>query len=120
MTTTDKDMDPVAVVERQLVAYNAHDLEAFLACYTEDIEIVRLPDREPSMKGLKALAEFYRTERFNLPDLRYDVVNRIVLGNKVIDHEKIRGLRRGQVVEVVAVFEVVNGLISAVWFHSSA
>lgn len=112
------EMDPISVVERQLAAYNAHDLEAFVACYAEDVEIVRLPSLEIFMKGLKALSEFYRTERFNLPNLRYEVVKRIVLGNKVIDHEEIRGLKPGAVVEVVAVFEVVDGLIRAVWFHS--
>lgn len=110
-------MGAVSLVERQLDAYNAHDLVAFIGCYAEDVKIFRLPAKEPAMAGRLALAQFYATQRFNLPELHADIVNRIVLGNKVIDHEAIRGLNPGEVVEVVAVYEIAEGLISTVWFH---
>ena len=34
---------PAALAQRQLDAYNAHDLEAFLACYAYDVEVYELP-----------------------------------------------------------------------------
>ena len=109
--------EAVSLVERQFDAYNAHDLEAFIACYAEDVQIFRLPVREPALAGRRALAEFYASQRFNLPELRADIVNRIALGNKVIDHEAVRGLSPGETVELVAVYEIAEGLISTVWFH---
>jgi hypothetical protein len=108
---------PADVVDRQIAAYNAHNLSAFVACYAEDIQIFRPPDREPAITGRAALADFYRTRRFHLPQLQAEVVNRMVLGNKVIDHEHIRGLESGSIVEAIAVYEVCDGLIRRVWFH---
>lgn len=108
----------VELVEKQLAAYNAHDLGAFIACYAENVEMFRLPAKEPVLTGQRALTEFYRTQRFNLPELHADIVSRITLGNKIIDHEAIRGLQPGEVVEIVAVYEIRDGLIQTVWFHS--
>lgn len=108
----------VAVVDRQLEAYNAHDLAAFVACYAEDVRLFRLPATQPALSGRPALEDFYRTRRFGQPDLHADVVNRMVLGDKVIDHERITGLEPGRLIEAVAVYEVSDGLIRNVWFHS--
>ena len=86
-------MTPEAVVQRQLDAYNARDLDAFVACYADDVELFRMPSPQPALRGLAALAEFYATERFTLPGLRADLLNRMVLGDKVIDHERVHGVR---------------------------
>jgi hypothetical protein len=43
----------------------------------------------------------------------------MVLGNKVIDHERVVGIRQ-EAVEAVAVYEVDGGLIRAVWFFYPA
>jgi hypothetical protein len=64
---------------------------------------------------LVGLAKFYSTQRFNLPGLRAEIVNRIVLGNKVIDHERVWGVRDTPI-EIAAVYEVVGQLIERVWF----
>ena len=60
-------MDAVAVVQRQLDAYNARDLAAFVACYRDDVRVYRPPAPEPALAGKPAFAEFYRTQRFSLP-----------------------------------------------------
>jgi hypothetical protein len=44
-------------------------------------------------------------------------VNRIALGNKVIDHERVWGVRDAPI-EIAAVYEVVAGLIERVWFFA--
>ena len=38
-----------------------------------------------------------------------------MLGNKVIDHERVVGIKEVPI-EAVAVYEVVDGLIETVWF----
>jgi hypothetical protein len=112
-------LNPVAVVQRQLEAYNARDLERFLAEYSEDIRAYRPPAVDPSIAGKEAFAKFYAAERFNRPGLHAELVNRIVLGNKVIDHERISGVRE-QAFEVAVVYEVNNGLIQCTWTYVTA
>lgn len=110
-------LSPETVVQRQLDAYNAHDLVRFLAEYADGIRIYRLPASDPAMEGKQALAEFYATQRFNHAELHADLLNRMVLGSKVIDHERVSGLQE-QPFEVAAVYEVTDGLIRSVWFHA--
>ncbi len=110
-------MNAVDVVQRQVDAYNARDLRAFLATFSDEISIYRMPASEPSLKGKAALAEFYANERFNLPQLRADILDRIAMGNKVIDHERIHGVRAAPF-EAAAVYEVIDGLIARAWFFA--
>ena len=109
---------PVAVVEEQLQAYNARDLERFARTYADDIQIWRMPAVEPSIVGQAQLREVYR-KRFASPNLHATIVNRIVTGDKVIDHERVVGIEAGPI-EAVAVYQVVGGLIRKVWFFYPA
>jgi hypothetical protein len=109
-----------AVVQRQLDAYNTRDLARFVACYAEEVRVWRPPAAEPALAGREALAAFYAAHRFNLPALHAELVNRMVLGRKVIDHERITGLADTPL-EAAAVYEVNDqGLIAAVWFFQAS
>lgn len=112
-------MTPESLVQTQLDAYNAHDLKAFTACYSDGILVYRPPMAEPALAGKAAFADFYATQRFNLPALHAQVLDRMVLGNKVIDHERITGLGDAPL-EAAAVYEFTDGLISTVWFFYAA
>ena len=107
----------VAVVKRQLAAYNARDLARFVACFSEDVAVWRVPATAPALVGRTAFAAFYVNERFNREGLRADIVNRIVLGNRVIDHERVFGVR-DEPFEIAVAYEVIGGLIVRV--HSFA
>lgn len=107
-------MSPTEVVQRQLEAYNAHDLKGFAACYTEDIQMFRLPAREPSIRNKTEMVEFYGDNRFLVPALHAEILSRVVLGSKVIDHERIHGLPDSPF-ECVVIYEVRDGLISRTW-----
>ena len=106
---------PTDVVQEQLEAYNARDLERFAATYANDIAIYRMPAVEAAIVGKEQLRETYR-KRFASPNLHADIVNRIAIGNKVIDHERVVGIKETPI-EAVAVYEVVDGLIETVWFY---
>ncbi len=108
-------MTPESLIQAQLDAYNAHDLQAFTACYSDDIKVYRPPAAEPVLSGKAAFSDFYATQRFNRPALRAEVLNRMVLGSKVVDHERVSGLSDTPF-EASAVYEVRGGLICAVWF----
>lgn len=103
-------------VEAQFNAYNAHDLEAFLACFSEAFKGYRMPTESPSTVGKGALRTFYAEHRFNNPLLRAELLSRTVIGNKVFDHELIYGLSP-EPLESMAVFEVEGGLIKTAWFY---
>jgi hypothetical protein len=108
---------PEAFVQRQLDAYNARDLARFVREYTEDVVVHRLPGTEPILVGKPALSEHYRTNRFNLPGLHAELVNRMVFGNKVIDQERVTGVQESPL-DVAAIYEVTPAGISKVWFLS--
>src|SRR4030095_772911 len=101
------------VVQRQVDAYNARDLDRFVACYASGIRIFRLPSVEPAISGTEQLAQAYRA-RCSVPALHAERLARIVLGNKVIDHERVVGIREHPV-EALAVYEVVDELIQTAW-----
>src|SRR5258708_24765880 len=100
------------IVQRQLEAYNARDLERFAATYADTVRIFRMPATEPAISGKAQLREVYR-QRFSSPSLHAEILARVIMGNKVIDHEL--GSRE-QPLEALAVYEVASNLIQAVWF----
>ena len=108
----------VDVVQHQLDAYNAHDIAAFVATYAGDIQLWRPPTATPTIVGRSQLEKFYATQRFCLPELKADLVGCMAVGNKVIDHERITGLSAVPT-EVVAVYEVTEGLIRRAWLFPS-
>lgn len=103
------------VVQRQLDAYNAHDVHAFMATYANDAEIYEYPAKL-LMKGTAQIEDFYGSKRFNDPKLHATIAKRIVMGDMVIDHEKIvltypEGPGR---LEAIAIYEVHAGKITKV------
>lgn len=111
-------ISPLELVQRQLEAYNAHDLEAFVGAYSDKIQMFRMPSTEPTISGKAQLAEFYAKNRFNVSGLRAELLNRMEIGNKVVDHERITGLR-DEPFEVVCVYEVGRESIERVWFFAA-
>lgn len=110
-------MTPEAIVQAQLDAYNVRDLERFAALFASGIEVYRPPATEPVISGIVALRDFYAHERFSKPGLHAELLHRAVLGSRVVDHERISGVRP-EPFEMVVVFEVSCGLITRMWSFS--
>ena len=111
-----QEMNPEIIVQQQLEAYNARDLEKFAACYTTDIKIYNFQETEPSIEGLEKLKSVYKDVFERSPDLEAKIDKRIVFDNKVIDHEKVTGRKGVVFIEVIAIYEVRDNLISKVTF----
>jgi hypothetical protein len=109
-------MTPAEVVSAQLDAYNARDIAAFAATYAEDACLYRMPHSELMLRGRQQITAYYGGTAFKNTSLHAEVLSRLVIGNKVIDHERAVGIRP-EPVEFMAVYEVHDGLIQAVWFY---
>ena len=108
--------DPADVVQRQVDAYNARDIDAFLSFYAPDAQLMRLASGEILSAGHDAMRETYAAMFEASPELTCTIMSRAVSGNTVIDHEFVTGMRSGPPVRAAAVYEVENGLIQRVWF----
>ncbi len=111
---------PETVVRRQLDAYNARDIEAFLATYAADARLFEHPATLLAA-GTAQLRERY-TARFQESNLHAVIAGRIVMGSVVIDHEKItRTFPEGTgTSEAVVIYEVQAGRIAQVWLIGGA
>jgi len=107
---------PADLAERQLAAYNARDLEAFAACFAEDVEVYDFPG-VLSFKGQHDFRARY-AERFKSDGLKAIAVHRAEIGDKVIDHERVwlNGPEHSAPVDLVVVYTVREDRIARVDF----
>ncbi|MDM4764593.1 nuclear transport factor 2 family protein [Pelomonas sp. SE-A7] len=107
---------PEQVVQAQLDAYNARDLQSWLGTYAEDASQYELPGRLLAC-GHAAMGERIAV-RFCDPRLQARLISRTVVGHTVVDHEEVhreypRGFGRA---ELLAIYEVRDGLIRSASF----
>jgi hypothetical protein len=103
------------VVDRQLEAYNAHDLESFLACYSLNVTI-RDGDGRTLIAGADAVRREYAVWFAAHPDVHADVVGRLVAGRWVVDQERVT-TTDGEVTALVG-YHVADSAIDAVVLFS--
>ena len=112
--------DAEAVVARQLDAYNARDIDAFMAAWREDAEYFEHPDR---LLARGAAEIRIRHEiRFKEPDLHGKLLARFSVDNLVIDREVVtRNFPEGRgTVDVIAIYQVEGDKIARAWFKLGA
>jgi hypothetical protein len=106
---------PEQLAADQLDAYNRQDLEAHCACFAEDVIVADVAGAV-RFAGKGAYRETYRKVFADFPDNRARLVHRIVLGDRVIDHEDVSRGPSGPRFEVLAIYTVRDGLIARVDF----
>lgn len=106
-------LSPEMLVQQQLNAYNAHNLEAFLAPYSEDVELYEFPNSQFA-KGKENMRKTYQFVE-KTPKLYCKLLNRIVMGNTIIDHEEVWGFG-DKPFYGVAIYTIENGKITKVHF----
>ncbi len=104
------------IVQRQVEAYNARDIDAFLSFYAPDVQLMRLTTGEVFATGHDQMRETYTAMFEASPDLDCTIMQRTRSGDMVVDHELVTGMRGGGPVRAVAIYEVRDGLIQRVWF----
>jgi putative hydrolase of HD superfamily len=107
---------PAAVVQRQLDAYNAKDVSAWLSTYAPDAQQFTLHGDRLATGREEIGARI--VSRFAEPDLHATVLARSVMGSFLVDHELItRNFPEGKgTIEMLCVYEVVDGYIQRASF----
>ena len=108
-------MSPVELATAQLEAYNRQDLDAHCAVFTDDVVVADF--NGPIVRtGIQAYRDAYVKLFAEHPQNRADVVSRIVLGNTVIDHERVARKPGGDTFDVVAIYTIAGDKIARVDF----
>jgi hypothetical protein len=102
------------VVDAQIEAYQAKDVERFLACYAEDASVV-LFDGTPMFADKQVMREQYGELFANSPGLHLTIANRISGGEFVVDEEHVSGMHFGDMpaeMTALSVYRVTDGKIA--------
>ena len=106
---------PEELAQAQLDAYNNRDLEAFLEPYSDTVKIYNFPNQF-RFQGKETMRKNYGGMFEQLTDLNCELVNRMVSGNTVIDHERVLFEKGRPRSEVFALYKVAHGKIQEVYF----
>ncbi|MEW2581374.1 nuclear transport factor 2 family protein [Streptomyces syringium] len=110
-------MSPQDIVDGQLAAYNAGDLETFLSYYIDDVPVHAFPSGDIlTDRSGPAFRERYAKLFASSPDLHAELVSRVTQGRIVIDQERVTGFLGDEVRTAVAMYEVGEERIERVWF----
>lgn len=107
---------PEVVVQRQLDAYNAKDIDAWLAAYAPTASQYEHPAKLLASGHAEIRAR--TAPRFEEKRLHARLIKRTVMGSVVIDHEDVcRDFPEGPGhVELVCIYVVERGLIQSASF----
>ena len=103
------------IVQGQLEAYNAQDLDAFCTFYSPDA-VLAAYGSEPHTVGLDAIRERHRGLFAQFPQNKAELLNRIVVGSNVIDHERVLRAPGGETFEVSPIYTLAGDKIVRVDF----
>jgi hypothetical protein len=104
------------ITQAQLDAYNAQDLEAYCGFFTDDVVVANLGG-EVTGQGIEAYRARYKEAFAKFPRNKAELLNRIVLADTVIDHERVdRGDGATGPFEVAAIYTFKGDRIARVDF----
>lgn len=100
-------MTPEQVVQKQLDSYNSRDIKGFMSVIADDVSLYNLGDSKAISFGHISVEVIYQNLFDKSPKLRSVLENRIVMGNVIIDHEKITGrMGSDDLLELTVIYEV--------------
>ena len=116
MSTNDGCINAEGIVQRQLDAYNARDIDGFMAMWAADAQYFEHPAKLLASGAAEIRAR--HIARFKEANLFGRLIKRMVVGNKVVDQEVVtrtfpEGTGR---IDVIAIYEVKDDKIANAWF----
>ncbi|WP_397399705.1 nuclear transport factor 2 family protein [Phenylobacterium sp.] len=108
-------LSPADIAQGQLDAYNVQDLDAHCAFFADDITVADL-NGDVTIQGIAAYRAKYVQVFADFPQNRARLVNRICVGQTVIDHEDVSRGPDGPNFQVIAIYTLAGGKIARVDF----
>lgn len=106
---------PTELADLQLKGYNERNIDLFLEAYSDSVKVYNFPN-ELMYTGKETMRMNYSGMFNNLKDLHCTIKSRMVLGNTVIDEERVV-IRNGQpTLEAIAIYKIAAGKIQEVYF----
>lgn len=106
---------PAELAQAQLDAYNRRDLEAFLLPYDDSVAVYSFPN-QLQYRGKSQMRQVYGEMFQTLPDLHCTLVNRMAMGNTVIDQESVVFRKGEKPLQAIAIYKIKSGKIAEVFF----
>ncbi|MBD0298052.1 MAG: amidohydrolase family protein [Flavisolibacter sp.] len=104
---------PELLVQQQLLAFNAHNLDAFIEPYAKDVEVYSFPQRLLTKGEDEMLGRYeFITQT---PGLYSRLLHRIVQGDTIIDQQEVFGFGEKPVYGTV-IYRIENNKIKRVYF----
>ncbi|MDP3855567.1 nuclear transport factor 2 family protein [Phenylobacterium sp.] len=108
-------ISPFDVVEAQFEAYNAQNLEAFCAFYADHAALGDF-NGAITANGIDAIRARHVKLFADFPQNKAQLLNRVVVGNTVIDHERVARTPGGDTFDVAAIYTIADAKIVRVDF----
>ena len=109
--------EAIALVDKQIEAYNKHDAVAFAATYSDTTELYSFPATlRKRFEGIDELKAFYSNAFADNPKLHCEVVAKLALGSTAVYQELVTGWADGRTVKSIATYKIKNGKINKVYF----
>ncbi|UII32557.1 nuclear transport factor 2 family protein [Fulvivirga ulvae] len=106
---------PEELADLQLDGYNNRDIETFLSAYSDSVKVYNFP-ATLLYTGKENMQKRYSDMFDKMPDLHCELVNRIVEGHTVIDHENVIFDKSKPAMRAIAIYKVSEGKIQEVYF----
>ncbi len=104
------------VPDKQIAAYNAQDLDAFLDCYTDDIKVYMLQSNQLLTDAIRQLSETMKTSFESNPNSKSIILETLTQGNLIIQKEEIQGHMENKTIKSISIYELTENKISKLWF----
>ena len=109
-------MNSESIVQQQVDAYNSRDISKFLSCHHPQVQLFNFSESVPFAVGLTSIRKIYQAVFDTSPKLHTEILHRIVVDNKVIDHEIVTGRSGVDTLEIIAIYEIEDDLIRKAHF----
>lgn len=108
-------MNALDIAQGQLDAYNAQDLDRYMTFFTSDCVIADL-NGAVSSPDAAAIRARYEKAFATFPQNKAELLNRVVVGNTVVDHERVVRAPGGETFDIIAIYTLRDGKIARVDF----
>jgi hypothetical protein len=103
------------LMQGALDAYNAQDLDAYRAFFADDV-VVADYNGQVTQRSYAELRARYEKTFAQFPQNKAEVLNQMIVGNIVVEHERVVRSPGGETFEIICIYTLADGKIARVDF----